>query len=102
MSYARMGEDSDVYILRMLASDGYHCLGCKLAEKIEVFYPFLKEPVFVNGNIAVKTPKDMLWHLSDHYYAGHKVPSYAIQRLKLEDKHLRKIDRGKPRLHIKR
>lgn len=103
MSYARVGEDSDVYVLGMLASEGYHCLSCKLTEKVEVFHPVLNKTLSAHKSFTAKTPDDMIWHLFDHMHEGHKVPMYTFRRLGMEDKYFRKIERGTSRcLHIKR
>lgn len=62
MSYARFGEDSDVYIY----DDGekINCCGCKL-----------------DGDFASDVFDDICDHLTRHLDAGHKVPWYCIERL---------------------
>lgn len=103
MSYARFGEDSDVYVLGMLASEGYHCLSCRLTKKEGFFHPVLNRVISTHGSFTAKTPYDMTFHLFDHMHEGHKVPMYALRRLGMEDNYLRKIGRGTSKcLHIKR
>lgn len=82
MSYARMGKDSDVYVLGLIMVDGYTCMACKLTEEREVFNEGLNRTFRVRGDTTVDTPQDMIAHLKEHMDAGHKVPKDAIKRLK--------------------
>lgn len=65
MSYCRMGEDSDVYIIYNIQGY-YECVACKLGDKT---------------HYTCDIPQDMLDHLLVHNRAGHKVPDRAIDRL---------------------
>ncbi len=64
MSYARLGPDSDVYIVS--TGDTVTCTWCKLHGDFEA------------DRVA------MLEHLKRHVEAGHKVPDYALDRLRTE------------------
>lgn len=60
MSYCRMGEDSDVYVIR--SGDRWICycdLACNESDR----------------------PEEMISHLLRHRSFGHKVPQRAIERL---------------------
>lgn len=65
MSYARFGDDSDVYIY----SDGekLNCCGC-----------------FLDGDFASAEFENICEHLLRHLSAGHMVPRYCIERLFVE------------------
>lgn len=68
MSYARFGQESDVYVF----SDGdrLHCVWCRLCRAFE-------------SAVYAEYP-DMIAHLEEHRAAGHKVPDYALERLRQE------------------
>lgn len=60
MSYCRIGEDSDVYVIRM--GEGLKCF-CSLPDNHQ------------------DSEEGMISHLIDHMNLGHKVPQRAIARL---------------------
>jgi hypothetical protein len=64
MSYCRMGNDSDVYLIGTYG--GWQCCGCKLISKL------------------LKSREEVLEHLNEHKKMGDKVPIRAIKRLKSE------------------
>ena len=68
MSYCRRGEDgSDVYVYD--CGDGIICHACSLGED------------------AVLSRTQMVAHLEKHRRAGHSVPEYATNRLRIELKY---------------
>lgn len=70
MSYARQGEDSDVYVF--LAITGHlECCGCRLMPGHSVF--------------LADSTKWMLGHLQAHLDAGHKVPRDALFGLREDE-----------------
>ena len=68
MSYCRMGNSSDIYLLG--DSIGLVCCSCKLEES--------------RPDVRFNTSSEALIHLSKHIHAGHKVPLYALKKLKEE------------------
>lgn len=68
MSYCRIGPDSDVYVYRDMEGE-YNCCGCSLVPEGPVKFPHLA---------GIK------YHLMCHRAMGHKVPSYAFDRIKEE------------------
>lgn len=68
MSYARMGNDSDVYVLAI--SEGLTCMACRLLGDDLASY---------NGD-----EKQMLRHLTQHRKNGHKVPQRTFDRIMRE------------------
>lgn len=70
MSYCRMSDDSDVYIIGY--GDGVECCGCTMDPKRS----------FYGSN------SEMIAHLREHKRTGDKVPKHAIERL------LREIHEG--------
>ena len=70
MSYARWGEDSDVYMYHHV--NGFiECCGCDL----EGGY-----------SVVLQTRTDAVKHLMKHKKEEHKVPRYTIKRLRGEIK----------------
>lgn len=67
MSYARWGDDSDVYVYGS-DEDTLHCVMCLL----------------VNGKSFTGNLIEMRDHLIIHTYKEHKVPARAIKRLEDE------------------
>jgi hypothetical protein len=65
MSYARLAEDSDVYVFRCVYG-ALECCGCSLSK---------------NHWARFDTTDAMLAHLDEHKAAGHDVPERAIVRL---------------------
>jgi hypothetical protein len=66
MSYCRFSNDCDVYIFP--SGDGIHCCACQLGD----------------DTVIVETSAEMLAHVEMHLAAGHRVPGYAIERLRVE------------------
>ena len=74
MSYCRMYEDSDVYIYRHI--NGYiKCCSCKF-EGLDGLTSY----------VILDTYEEAIEHLEKHIQAGHKVPDYAMQALKEDQK----------------
>lgn len=74
MSYARMSDDSDVYVYKHYA--GFiECCGCRLtaAEEYEDF-----------GFARLSTAREALDHLEWHVREGDKVPQRAFDRIREE------------------
>ncbi len=65
MSYARFGEDSDVYIYKSTDKDGNDVWVC---DEVSRVYEF-------------KTIPELLKHLEEHIKNGDKVPGYCFQEL---------------------
>ncbi len=66
MSYCRMGDDSDVYAFR--SPHGYECCGCLLNDD--------------GASQRFPTAEDLLSHMHAHLDFFHRVPEYALQRLR--------------------
>lgn len=64
MSYARFGDDSDVYVFR--SSTTWHCCGCKINNEPNVEFPSLEA---------------LAAHMIDHRAAGSQVPDYLFDRI---------------------
>ena len=78
MSYCRFAWDgSDVYVYEN-CEDKIVCSMCQLLDKID--------------NVEVDTPQEMLAHLKEHINAGHTVPWYAIDALKIQTGELEPTD----------
>ncbi|MEE8386368.1 MAG: hypothetical protein V3S01_10670 [Dehalococcoidia bacterium] len=82
MSYARHGGDSDVYLIATTDSagwTGWQCLACRLTEKVPTRYslPWYQDTY-------MDALREVLAHLKAHRAAGHKVPRYAIDRVRRE------------------
>ena len=74
MSYARMGEDSDVYVI---AQGVYDEDGNKTGK--------MKLCCFDSGNIfCTPSGKEMIEHLKKHQEEGRKVPDYVFERIEGE------------------
>jgi hypothetical protein len=73
MSYARWGEDSDVYAYD--AGSVLVCCWCRLLRHDDNG----PEPDF-----ECNTPLGMIKHLKEHKALGHKVPDEALERLEKE------------------
>lgn len=71
MSYARMNDESDVYVFEH-AGGFIQCCGCSITEPegIETF-----------GFANLKTAREALKHLGTHVALGHKVPQKAFDRI---------------------
>lgn len=65
MSYARFGEESDVYVYA--STSGFSCCGCSLTPT----YDFVSRTA-------------LLLHLQQHIAHGDRVPGYALNRLRRE------------------
>jgi hypothetical protein len=78
MSYARKGEDSDVYVVG--TGYGIECVNCFLKPR----YKIKTKPIDLHLSTVCQTPDHMLAHLIKHKSKGHKVPERAIKRLRLE------------------
>ena len=78
MSYARKGENSDVYVVS--TGYGYECINCFLKPKYKI------ETRMINLHLSTvcQTPDHMLAHLLKHRSKGHKVPERATKRLRLK------------------
>jgi hypothetical protein len=72
MSYARMGEDSDVYVYQTWG--GLTCCYCWLLPE---------KPLY-------STAREMLKHLDEHRATGHKVPDLAYEEIKEDNPDLDK------------
>ena len=72
MSYARMGEDSSVYVFEI--SGGLKCCYCSL---------FFNSPIF-------PTAREMLRHLDEHRIHGDLVPESTYQEIKEDNPDLDK------------
>jgi len=70
MSYARMGKDSDVYVI-LTGESGEERYVC-----------FCKPEAH-----SVKTAKEMIIHLDEHIKKGDKVPQHTFYSLKEETKY---------------
>jgi hypothetical protein len=73
LSYCRFGNDSDVYLYEHI-NDFIQCCACRLTAATE--------HGFDNRNF--KTVWEAHAHLVEHQKAGHKVPKYALKRLRGE------------------
>jgi len=78
MSYARKGEDSDVYVVG--TGYGIECINCLLKPR----YRFGTGMCDMHLSTVCQTPDHMLAHLVKHRSRGHKVPESAMKRLRLE------------------
>jgi len=103
MSYARFGDDSDIYVYPHVGG-GFECCACRLAELTPSIFTegYEDHPLFGNvepcenchgvgcdhcmmpDNTRLNTRSEMIMHIEDHIKAGHKVPEYAIERLRQE------------------
>ena len=73
MSYARLGPDSDVYVVR--STEGLECLACALDD------PEL-DPT---PDRIFSSSSSMVAHLRQHKAAGHKVPLQACIDLAIDE-----------------
>ena len=79
MAYARLGKDSDVYVIK-LHSRHLECVGCSLAPcTLDAKRKTWSHPLFVTTDA-----RRMRLHLKLHRSVGEKVPSSAMKRLKAE------------------
>jgi hypothetical protein len=78
MSYARKGENSDVYVIS--TGYGYECINCLLKPR----YRLGTGMINLHLSTICQTPDHMLMHLKKHLKKGHKVPERATKRLSLE------------------
>ena len=102
MSYCRFS-DGDVYLFRHVG--GYfQCCACSLAPLVNTLFSaggsFMGVPVEpckacggggcsecqMHDNTNMKTAVETLKHLNAHVRAGHRVPRYALKRLRAEVK----------------
>lgn len=65
MSYARFGDDSNVYFYQ---GDGLICSACRFAEAWH--------------SVSFNTARAAIDHLEKHIDAGDKVPDYTIKEIK--------------------
>ena len=77
MSYVRWGHDSEVYVF-FHAGGWFQCEECKLIPTPKKDSP---ESAY---HFRTMTGRAMAEHLEAHLSAGHKVPAYAIQALRLD------------------
>lgn len=80
MSYARFGQDSDVYVY------------ARTAVRASFEYVCAHPPP--DGEHVRATPVEMLEHLKAHRQAGDKVPDYALARLKEEQEEVERCSRS--------
>lgn len=78
MSYARMSDDSDVYIFSH-ASGFIQCCGCSITEPED--YEWV-------GFANLKTAREALEHLDKHVELGHTIPQRAFDRIREEHEDL--------------
>ena len=76
MSYCRMGDDSNVYVIRNMLGT-LECLACRISGEP-------KEDGLRYGYFAVDLEDEMIEHLLEHRRQGWKVPERAIERLRRE------------------
>lgn len=78
MSYCQIGEDSDVYVLKVFKNiegdDAWSCCGCILSPETTVW----------DKGYTFETRQEMLDHLLKHRAEGHRVPEHALERLHKE------------------
>lgn len=86
MSYARFGDNSDVYVFT--SRSGLECCACIFQKREWVDDPdrplfggYLK-PVGRIVRTTFKSNTAMINHLLRHRKAGHEVPEYALDRLR--------------------
>jgi hypothetical protein len=85
MSYARFGEDSDVYVFATRYN--IECCGCWLQERKWIndpdalFKGYLKSVGEVIQTVF-NSNEEMLVHLEKHIAKGHAVPEYCLERLR--------------------
>lgn len=72
MSYARMGNDSDIYVI--LSGYGYICYNCKLQREF-------KNVPGIHRDFVTEDVEKMTLHVVGHKAKGHMVPDYCINRL---------------------
>jgi hypothetical protein len=78
MSYARMSDDSDVYIFEH--AEGFiQCCGCSIIEP---------DDYEIVGFANLNTAREALAHLDAHVALGHKVPQKAFERIREEHENL--------------
>lgn len=77
MSYARCGEDSDVYVLLMVG--GYTIWPCMGKEQVIKIFPGKQFVEFIYN-----TPEECLNKLLELKVMGLLIPDYALERLKDE------------------
>ena len=108
MSYCRFSDNSDVYVFHHVGGY-YQCCSCLLAEKMKSIFTVGLEKddircklfgeniqpcgechgagcdaCMLPSNTNLNTKEEMIVYLLEHQKAGHKVPKYAIDRLKEE------------------
>ena len=103
MSYARFGDNSDVYVFPHVGG-GFECCACTLAPLVKSIFTegCTNNPLFgtitpckkcngtgcehcmLHGSTRLNTRSEMIAHLKDHIKAGHRVPKYAIETLEKE------------------
>lgn len=66
MSYCRLGDDSDIYIYE--SRNHIVCCMCLFHNR--------------EGDEKFQKRSHMINHIEKHFRAGHKVPLYAIERIK--------------------
>lgn len=78
MSYARMSDDSDVYIFEH-ANGFIQCCGCSITEPEDHEW---------FGFANLNTAREALAHLDEHVALGHKVPQRAFERIREKHENL--------------
>lgn len=73
MSYCRFAKNSDVYLVRLVMDDKFHCVACRLNPTEGWF-----------DDTVLDTRKQALTHVRKHLLMKHKVPKHTIRRLKAE------------------
>jgi N-methylhydantoinase B/oxoprolinase/acetone carboxylase alpha subunit len=84
VSFARMSETSDVYVLSLVFQDGITCMCCKLTEKKKIFVGPNQIPVMIHQDTVCNTPEEAVEHLKAHVAAGHKVEKETFEDLEKE------------------
>jgi len=105
MSYARFGDNSDVYVFAHVGG-GFECCACSIGpmvntimtkgRKDHILFGAVKactkcsgvgcKECQMHGSVNIKTRSGMIAHLKKHIKNGDKVPSYAIESLSREIK----------------
>ena len=68
MSYCRLGEDSDIYVIQ--SGDTWCCCGCMRGDEL--------------AGTEFDTLAELKLHLEEHVRLGDKVPEYAMARVRRE------------------
>jgi hypothetical protein len=76
MAYARMAEDSDVYLISDVEAD-WLCVCCRIAEMVPTVIPGHEW----YDDTELKTLDEVKAHMEAHLKVGHKVPDYCLERI---------------------